>query len=85
MQLNIQNTFNKELPADPIRENTRRQVVGAAFSYVTPRVPSAPTLLHVSKEMLRAIGLQESDAATDDFLHFFTGADAGAGPVWNKR
>ena len=26
MQLNIKDTFNQELPADPIKENTRRQV-----------------------------------------------------------
>jgi uncharacterized protein YdiU (UPF0061 family) len=78
MQLNLQDTFNKELPADPITENSRRQVLEAAFSYVTPRVPSAPSLVHVSEEMLLAIGLEESDKDTDDFLNFFSGADAGA-------
>ena len=39
MNLNLKNTFNVELPADPELNNTRRKVHQAAFSYVTPRVP----------------------------------------------
>jgi hypothetical protein len=36
MNLNLNNTFTKELPADPVKENYRRQV-NACFSYVEPK------------------------------------------------
>lgn len=73
MKLNIADTFNKELPADPKTENTRRQVFESCFSYVTPRKPSHPQLLHVSNEMLEAIGLSEEDRDSNDFLQIFSG------------
>mgnify|MGYP000159163236 CR=1 FL=1 len=59
MKLNFKDTFNKELPADPNKENNRRQVHEACFSYVTPKIPGEPSLIHVSPEMLenlKAIG-----------------------------
>lgn len=73
MQLNIKDRFNKELPADPILENTRRQVEKACFSYVTPKQTAKPELLHVSPEMLKNLGLTEADAKSKDFLNVFTG------------
>ncbi len=74
MKLNLQDTFSKELPADPIREQSRRQVTNACFSYATPRVPSNPSLLHVSDEMLEALDLSKEDAASEAFLSIFSGA-----------
>ena len=62
MQLNIQDTFNRQLPADPVVENYPRQVAGACFSYTVPTPPRKPTLLHVSDGMLAAIGLTQADA-----------------------
>ena len=38
MKLNIKDKFNKKLPADPIFENTRRQVSKACFSNVLPKL-----------------------------------------------
>ncbi len=73
MLLNIQDTFNKELPADTDKTNISRQVTEAAFSFVTPKRTKKPELLHVSKEMLTAIGLTEEDAKTNEFLAIFTG------------
>ncbi|WP_335965212.1 protein adenylyltransferase SelO family protein [Galbibacter sp. PAP.153] len=73
LKLNIQDTFNKELPADPITENYTRQVKEACFSYVKPKTTSKPSLIHVSEEMLRELGLTPEDAKTDDFLNVFTG------------
>ncbi len=73
MQLNIQDTFTKEIPADTDKTNLSRQVTEAGFSYVTPKRTSKPKLLHVSKEMLAAIGLTEEDAKTNEFLEVFTG------------
>jgi len=74
MQLNINDTFNKELPADPNKENTRRQVTEACFSFVTPTVPAAPKLLHVSNEVATFLGITEEDLASKEFLEVFTGA-----------
>ncbi|WP_405295176.1 protein adenylyltransferase SelO [Algibacter sp. Ld11] len=73
MKLNIQDTFNKELPADPILENTRRQVENVCFSFVTPKQTAKPELLHVSPEMLESLGLTEADAKRTTFLNVLTG------------
>jgi len=73
MKLNIQDSFSKKLPADPILENTRRQIEKACFSYVTPKSTKNPRIIHVSKKMIKAIGLEDSDIKTDDFLKVFTG------------
>jgi len=48
MKLHLNDTFNQQLPADSNVSNTRRQVFDAAFSFVSPRVPSNPKLLHVA-------------------------------------
>ncbi|OYX85273.1 MAG: hypothetical protein B7Y83_05360, partial [Flavobacteriales bacterium 32-34-25] len=73
MKLNIQDTFNKELPADPITENYVRQVENACFSFVTPTKTANPQILHVSSEMLENLGLSETDAKSDEFKNIFTG------------
>ncbi len=73
MRLNISDTFNKELPSDSNTENTRRQVFEATHSYVTPKTPSNPKLIHASKEMARAIGLEEKDIESKEFLETFSG------------
>lgn len=74
MQLNINDKFNRELPADPETSNTRRQVLKACFSYVQPRIPSAPKLLHVSQEMAATLGLNPDDLTSEEFLQVFSGA-----------
>lgn len=74
MKLNIDETFNQELPADKNLNNTRRQVFEACYSYVTPRKPGAPELLHVSKEMAENLGLSAEDLTSQTFLEVFTGA-----------
>lgn len=75
MELNIEDTFNKELPADPILENTRRQVEKACYSFTKPKKTSKPEILHVSPEMLGNLGLSEKEAASKEFLNVFTGND----------
>jgi serine/tyrosine/threonine adenylyltransferase len=74
MRLNIHDTFNKELPADPDNSNTRRQVVGACFSYITPRVPSHPQLVHVADEVAALLGLQQKNTQSENFVKVFSGA-----------
>lgn len=78
MKLNLKDTFNSELPADPIKENYTRQVPNATFSYVTPTVPENPTLVHVSPQMLEAVGLTAANAQSEEFLNVFSGAEVYA-------
>ena len=73
LKLNIKNTFTEELPADPVKENYRRQVTEACYSFVLPRKTSNPQLLHVSPEMLQELGISEEESTSQDFLEAFTG------------
>ncbi len=75
MKLNLNDTFNRELPADPITENYVRQVPNACFSWVKPTQPTNPSLIHCSPQMLEAIGLTPKDAKTEEFLNIFSGQE----------
>lgn len=72
LELNIKDKFNEQLPADPILENSRRQVENACFSYVKPKRPASPSLIHAAPEMVAAIGLKAS-TESQDFLEVFSG------------
>ena len=72
MNLNINDTFTKELPGDPILKNHRRQV-DACFSFVTPKKTNKPELIHVSDAMLETLGLSKEEAKSNQFLEVFTG------------
>ncbi|MEM7086716.1 MAG: YdiU family protein [Bacteroidota bacterium] len=73
MKLNIKDTFTAELPADPIRENTRRQVHRACYSFVEPKLVPAAKIVHVSSEMSDALGISEEDITSEAFKNTFTG------------
>lgn len=73
MKLQITDIFSKELPADKNLENSRRQVLDACFSYVSPKKTAKPELLHVSDEMLDELGISKEESTSSDFLHVFTG------------
>ncbi len=75
MKLNVNSIdrFTKELPADKVLDNSRRQVEGACFSYVNPKLPKNPSLLHVSTAMLRNLGLKEEDGQRTEFLYVVSG------------
>ena len=73
MNLNLKHTFTEELPADPVSENTRRQVKEACFSFVTPKQTKAPELIHVSKDMAEALGISETDLSSQLFTQMVTG------------
>ena len=74
MNLTLKDTFSTELQSDPKTENTPRQVTEACFSYVTPRVPSSPQLVHVSAEVANFLGISEEDIDSEHFLKAFSGA-----------
>ena len=73
MPLVIRDKFNKELPADPDTSNTRRQVFDSCFSYVNPKIPTQPELVHVSVEMAKTLGLEDGYEQSEDFLSVFSG------------
>lgn len=73
MNFNINDTFNRELPADPLSGPGRRQVEGACFSYIFPRKTTRPTMIHTSPEMARELGLTQEDMDSGEFLNIFTG------------
>lgn len=75
MNLNLKDTFNRELAADSVAENFVRQVPNAAFSFVTPKKPKNPSLIHYSPQMLEAVGLTEADAKSEEFVKIFSGAE----------
>ncbi len=74
MKINIKDTFNKELKADSDLTNSRRQVVNACYSFVTPRIPSNPKLIHFSDDFAKEIGL-ENDVNSEAFLKIFSGSE----------
>ena len=73
MKLTFDNRFVKELPADPIKENHRRQVSKACYSFVDPTSVSAPKLVSVASEVADELGLSEADTLSDEFLNTFVG------------
>ena len=73
MKLNLKHTFIEELPADPITENSRRQVKEACFSFVTPKHTSNPKILHISEEMINTLGISSNDKNSREFINVFTG------------
>ncbi len=74
MKLHIQNKFTSELPADPNEINLPKQVQEACFSYVLPKKPSNPSLIHASSEVANAIGLSQEDILSTEFLNIFSGS-----------
>lgn len=79
LSLKLVSPFTAQLPPDPLRENTRRQVRGACYSYVRPRVPSAPRLVHASAKTAQLIGLPAATLDTEAFVRAFSGAELPAG------
>ena len=73
MKLHIQNNFTSELPADSIEINEPRQVHEACYSFVKPKKPSKPSLIHASKKVANEIGLSDKDILSADFLNIFSG------------
>ncbi len=73
LNLNIQDSFSKLLPADPREENSRRQVFKACFSYANPRKTSAPKIISTSIEVAELLGIAEEDLKSEYFRDIFTG------------
>jgi len=76
MQLQLENKFTSLLPADTNETNETRQVLNACFSYVSPRIPSNPTLIHATEEVAELIGISKEEVESDDFVNYFSGKKA---------
>jgi uncharacterized protein YdiU (UPF0061 family) len=72
-QLLFDNRFVRELPADPISDNYRRQVAGACYSFVKPTPVRAPQLVCAATEVANLINLDHSELNTDFFAQIFSG------------
>ena len=53
----FENTFVRELPADPVLANTPRQVSGASYTRVEPTPVRAPQLLAWSDDLAESLGI----------------------------
>ena len=75
MNLKINNRFSAELPADTDETNVTRQVYNSCFSYVTPRIPSNPKLIHFSEEVAEILGITKDETQSMEFTAFFSGKE----------
>ena len=73
MSIQFLHKFTTNLPSDPIEENYTRQVNNAAFSYITPKIPSRPALLHLSKEVQQILGFTDDFVQSESFLDLVSG------------
>jgi uncharacterized protein YdiU (UPF0061 family) len=72
-ELQFDNRFINELPADPEQENIRRQVFSACYSFVDSAPASSPTLVAYSSEVAKLLGISEKDCQSDLFKNVFSG------------
>lgn len=75
--MKITTNFTDQLPGDKIEINQARQVHKACYSFVFPKPPSNPKLIHFNKEVLELVGLSETNEK--DLTNFVTGMTSLAG------
>jgi serine/tyrosine/threonine adenylyltransferase len=66
--LAFDNSFVRELPADPVTDNVPRQVSGAAYTRVAPTPVAAPRLLAWSEDLAARLGIGRPDPALIEVL-----------------
>ena len=71
--LRFDNRFTRELPADPVSHNQRRQVTGACYSRVQPTPVSAPRLVAFAPEVAALLDLPPEAAGSTEFTQVFAG------------
>ena len=71
--LTFDNSFTRELPADPETENYLRQVKQACYSRVQPTKVSQPQLVAYAREVAEELDLASSVCETADFVQVFSG------------
>ena len=73
-ELHFDNSFVRELPADPVSENRPRPVRGACFTRVAPTRVSAPRLLAYAREVLALLDLPPAVTEGAAFAEVFGGS-----------
>jgi uncharacterized protein YdiU (UPF0061 family) len=71
--LNFDNSFVRELPADPEPLNFRRQVLGACYSKVLPTPVSQPQLVAYAREVAELLDVPPKACETAEFAQVFAG------------
>src|SRR5690606_9681956 len=71
--LSFDNRFVRELPGDADTRNIPRQVLGAAWSPVTPKHAVAPQLVSWSPEVADMLGFTAEDCTSERFVEAFAG------------
>jgi serine/tyrosine/threonine adenylyltransferase len=71
--LNFDNRFTRELPADSLNTNSRRQVFGACYSRVQPTPVAAPQLIAHVLEVARILDISEETCHSPEFTKVFSG------------
>ncbi len=74
LELNFDNRFTRELPADSNTDNRPRQVHQACYSRVLPQKPPAPTRVAYSAVMAKQLGLSAELCRSTMFTEVFSGA-----------
>ena len=72
-ELKFDNTFVRSLPPDTHPDNTRRRVLGACYSHVTPESTPQPQLIAYSTEMADQLGLSIDGAGLKALAEVFSG------------
>ena len=67
------NTFVRELPADPQSGSQRRQVHGALYSHIAPTPVTAPRLIAYSPEVATLLGIDDAQVHAPEFAQVFGG------------
>ncbi len=73
MNLHFDNRFVRDLPGDSLDHPWPRQVMGAAFSRVTPTAVAAPRLVAYSREVAELLGIPSESVGTQGFADVFGG------------
>src|SRR5258708_6311710 len=71
--LSFDNTFVRELPADPASGPGRRQVHGALYSRVEPTPVAAPRLIAWSREVAAMLAIDSAETAAPALSQAFGG------------
>ncbi|MEM9728508.1 MAG: YdiU family protein [Myxococcota bacterium] len=77
--LTFDNSFVRDLPADPNRSNQRRQVHEACFSFVDPTPVSAPRLVAHSEEVAAMLGIDVESLDRDALAQVLSGNESWSG------
>jgi uncharacterized protein YdiU (UPF0061 family) len=73
LQCQFDNRVVRSLPADPIAENRRRQVLHASYSRVSPTHVSKPHLLAYAADVAELLDLTVEDCTSPRFAEVFAG------------